>query len=165
MLIAVFSDSHDNVWNLNKALDLGARQHAELIIHCGDYCAPFVLMELARFDGEVHGVFGNVDGDKFLMADLVHTQFNNITLHGDIGELEVGGVEIAVVHSPKVAKALAATGDYDVVFYGHTHEKDIEKTGRCLIVNPGEIMGRLNAPSFCLYDTESRKANHVDLDL
>jgi putative phosphoesterase len=69
MIIAVFSDSHDNMWNLNKALEMAAEKQAELLIHCGDYCAPFVLIDLARFRGEVHGIFGNVDGDKYLITD------------------------------------------------------------------------------------------------
>lgn len=163
MIIAVLSDSHDNIWNLEKALKAASEKGARLLVHCGDYCAPFVLMELAKFDGQVHGVFGNVDGDKFLMANFVNTEFHNIVLHGDIGELMEEGSKIAFVHSPKVGKALAATGDYDVVFYGHSHEKSLEKVGDCLLVNPGEIMGRINAASFCLYDTESRKATHIEI--
>jgi len=164
MIIAVFSDSHDNIWNLNKALQLAALAGAEMLIHCGDYCAPFVLLDLARFAGQVHGVFGNVDGDKYLMTDWAHTKFSNITLHGDIGELDIAERKIAFVHSPKVANGLALTGEYEVVFYGHTHEKAIKKSGDCLLVNPGEIMGRLHAPSFCIYDIEKKEARHVGLD-
>jgi putative phosphoesterase len=94
---------------------------------------------------------------------LGSTKFTNITLYGDIGELDVKGTKIAFVHSPKVAKALASTGDYEAVFYGHTHEKSIEKVGESLVINPGEIMGRLNPPSFCLYDTEKKDAKHIEL--
>ncbi len=163
MIMAVFSDSHDNVWNLNRALKIAGEKQAELLVHCGDYCAPFVLIELAKFKGEVHGAFGNVDGDRFLMANFTNTKFSNITLHGDIGELDAQGAKIAFVHSPKVAKALASTGDYEAVFYGHTHEKAIEKVGSCLVVNPGEIMGRLSPASFCLYYTEKKEAKHIDI--
>lgn len=163
MIIAVFSDSHDNVWNLNKALEMAVEKQAELLIHCGDYCAPFVLIDLARFRGEVHGVFGNVDGDKYLMTEWAHTKFNNINLYGDIGELDAKGSKIAFVHSPKVAKALALTAEYEAVFYGHTHEKSIEKVGESLVINPGEIMGRLNLPTFCFYDTEKKEAKHIEL--
>ncbi len=163
MVVAVFSDSHDNVWNLNKALHLVAEEGAGILIHCGDYCAPFVLLDLARFKGRVHGVFGNVDGDKYLMTDWAHTKLNNITLHGDIGELDIEGTRIAFVHSPKVANGLALTGEYEAVFHGHTHERSIKKVGDCLMVNPGEIMGRLHTPSFCIYDAEKKKVRHVEI--
>jgi len=164
MIIAVFSDSHDNIWNLSKALEIVAEEQAELLVHCGDYCAPFVLAELAKFGGDIHGVFGNVDGDKFLMADFIHTKFTNITLYDDVGELEVEGVKVAFVHKLKIARALAATGDYQAVFFGHTHEKMSERIGNCLLVNPGEIMGRINTPSFCLFDTDKKEIQHIEVE-
>ena len=46
MIIAVMSDSHDNIWNLRKALTIIKKQKAKMIIHCGDFIAPFMLMEL-----------------------------------------------------------------------------------------------------------------------
>jgi len=163
MIIAVFSDSHDNIWNLSKAMKVVLKEQTELLIHCGDYCAPFMLAELAGLKGEVHGVFGNVDGDRFLMADFTHSKFRNITLHGEIGELDIDNSKVAFVHNPKVGKALAAIGDYCAVFYGHTHEQSIEKVGECLVVNPGEIMGRISKPSFCFFDTEKKEVKHVEL--
>ncbi|MFB0532703.1 MAG: metallophosphoesterase family protein, partial [Desulfatiglandales bacterium] len=54
MVIAIMSDSHDNIWNVRKALELIRAHKAELIVHCGDLVAPFTLMELAQFDGPVH---------------------------------------------------------------------------------------------------------------
>ncbi|MCF8024533.1 MAG: metallophosphoesterase family protein, partial [Desulfobacteraceae bacterium] len=36
MKIAVLSDTHDNIRNVRKALELIAGQHVEAIIHCGD---------------------------------------------------------------------------------------------------------------------------------
>ena len=163
MLIAVLSDSHDNIWNLNKILKMAVREGAEMLIHCGDFCAPFVFGELAVFGGDVHCVFGNVDGDKLLMADFAYNRFSNIRLHGDLGELDAGGRKIGFVHSPKIGRALAAGGGYDAVFYGHSHEAKSEKVGNCLLVNPGEVMGRINEPSFCLYDTDKAGVRHLKL--
>jgi hypothetical protein len=39
--IAVLSDSHDNIWALDEALNL--MRDAEAVIHCGDLIAPFVI--------------------------------------------------------------------------------------------------------------------------
>jgi len=37
MIIAVMSDSHDNIWNLRKALAIIKEKRAGMIIHCGDF--------------------------------------------------------------------------------------------------------------------------------
>ncbi len=46
MIIAVMSDSHDNIWKLREALAVIERERAGMIIHCGDFVAPFMLKEL-----------------------------------------------------------------------------------------------------------------------
>ena len=48
MIIAVMSDSHDNIWNLRKALAIIQKEGAGLIIHCGDFVAPFIMSIFAR---------------------------------------------------------------------------------------------------------------------
>ena len=44
MKIAVMSDTHDNIWNLEDALAIIKDEKADLIIHCGDFVAPFMLI-------------------------------------------------------------------------------------------------------------------------
>ena len=65
MQIAVLSDSHDNIWNLEKAL--ARLEAAEQLIFLGDFCAPFSLKQIAdAFRGPIHCLPGNHDGDMFL---------------------------------------------------------------------------------------------------
>jgi len=40
MIVAVMSDSHDNIWNLRKAVEIIKNSQAGLLIHCGDFIAP-----------------------------------------------------------------------------------------------------------------------------
>ena len=55
--------------------------------------------------------------------------------------LERGGADAAVdVHEPDEVDALAASGAYDVIVYGHTHEIDL-RDGETRVVNPGECGG------------------------
>ncbi|MCJ7773383.1 MAG: metallophosphoesterase family protein, partial [Desulfobacterales bacterium] len=82
MIIAVMSDSHDNIWNLRKALDIIKQEAAVMIIHCGDFVAPFMLKELDLAGIPVHGVFGNNDGDQYLLTKLSLTDLSNVTLYG-----------------------------------------------------------------------------------
>ena len=70
MLIAIMSDSHDNIWNVRKALDMAQSHKAKLIIHCGDLVAPFTLKELAQFEGPIHWVLGNNDGDPYMLTKI-----------------------------------------------------------------------------------------------
>ena len=112
MIIAVLSDAHDNIWNLADALEKVKAAGAEALIFCGDFCAPFTLTQIGKgFAGPVHCVFGNNDGDPFLLlrnASVV----GNVTLHGHYAELTLGGRRIAVNHYPEIARRLAESGEF-----------------------------------------------------
>lgn len=151
--IAVFSDSHDNIWNLERALAQVNAAGADVLLHCGDYVAPFIMPQLGEaFAGPIHGVWGNNDGDRALLTRQA-LNFPQITLHGDLAELTVDGVRVAVHHYPEIARPLAESGRYDLVCYGHNHLQNWERVGTCQLANPGEIMGRLGAASWGLFDT------------
>jgi len=68
MKIAIFSDIHDHIWNLEAAL--GAIQACDALLVCGDLCSPFIIDQLANgFPARpIHIVFGNNDGDLFRMS-------------------------------------------------------------------------------------------------
>lgn len=152
MLIAVMSDVHDNVWNLTDALEKIRKAGAAVLLFCGDFCAPFTLAEIAQgFDGPVHCVFGNNDGDPRLLLRNAEAA-GNVTIHGQYAELEIGGRQIAVNHYPEIARRLAEAGQFDLVCYGHDHRATIEPVGRTVLANPGEVMGRFGNPTFGLYD-------------
>ena len=156
MNIAVLSDTHDNIWNLERVLaEIGRQPDVRALIFCGDFCAPFTLQQIAEgFAGPVHVVFGNNDGDQLLLS-RVAGRFEHVTLHGFYAELEYGGRRIAVVHYPDLARRLAQSGQFDLVCYGHDHTAKVERVSGTLLVNPGEVMGRFGRPSYGLYDTES----------
>lgn len=153
MRIAVCSDIHDNIWRLEKMLRQAAG--CEALIFCGDFCAPFTLAQIADgFAGPVHVVWGNNDGDKWLLTQTARAS-ETVTLHGDFAELKLGGRSIAVNHYPGIAAPLAASGMYDAVFHGHDHTPREERIGPTLLLNPGEVMGRFGRSTFAVYDTET----------
>lgn len=57
--------------------------------------------------------------------------------------IEIQGKKIALMHEPQMIDALAQSGNFDIVIYGHTHEVDIRKINNTLIINPGEACGWL----------------------
>ena len=155
MKIAVFSDSHDNIAGLEQALQQANAAGAEMLLHCGDLVAPFMMDRLGKhFAGPVHVIFGNNDADLRLLQ-VVATGYPQITLHGIYAEVEADGRTIAMIHYPEPALRIAQSGQFDLVCYGHDHDKAVERIGSCVLANPGEILGMKGAPTWGLYDTTS----------
>ena len=150
--IAILSDTHDNLHNLDIALQQIAASGAEVMLHCGDLCAPFIIPRLAEsFAGLIHIIFGNNDGDGRLLQ-MQASRFAQVTLHGIYAELEISGRSLALIHYPEPARRIAQSSQFDVVCYGHNHLQNGETIGRCYLINPGEVLGMKGTPSWALYD-------------
>lgn len=159
MRIAILSDIHDNIWKLEEVLN--ETTNADAMIFCGDFCAPFTLVQICEaFGGPIHAVWGNSDGDKWLLTSLAAA---HLTLHGELAEIELGGRKIAVNHYPHIARQLAQARSFDAVFYGHDHKLHKEQVGDTLLLNPGEVMGRFGKNTFAWYDTESGAGEIIEV--
>ncbi|MBU1037158.1 metallophosphatase family protein [Patescibacteria group bacterium] len=155
MKIAIISDIHDNVPNLEKALNWLKQNKIEQLIFCGDLCAPSILAKVLapNFSGPIHMVFGNVE-DRNLLPKMV-ASFPQVQHYGDQGEIELENKKIAFVHFPKQARRLAESQKYDLVFYGHDHKPWEEKIKQTRLVNPGTLGGLFSLATFAVYDTVS----------
>ncbi len=107
-------------------------------------------------------MFGNNDADLYrITAKAFKT--GNCHLHGELFQATLEGKRFAVNHFDYIARPMAKSGDYDVVCFGHNHEFEISRTGQCLLINPGPIMGAKFSSgkwepansSFVIYDTAS----------
>jgi len=163
MLVAVMSDSHDNIWNLRKAVKIIKDRQAGLLIHCGDFIAPFMLKELDVAGIPVHGVFGNNDGDQYMLTKMSLSMLNNITLHGVSGQVDTEGFTIGFTHYAEMGDGLVFAGNCRLVCFGHSHEHEIRKVGHVTLLNPGEIMGKEGSPGFCFVDTKTANIERVEL--
>jgi uncharacterized protein len=125
MKIVILSDIHDNVWKLEAALK--QMQEAERLICCGDLCSPFIVRLLADGfpQGSLHIVFGNNDADLYRITQNANLYPDRVRLHGAFAELTLGGKRFAVNHYPEIAGGLAASGQYDVVCFGHNHRYEV----------------------------------------
>lgn len=163
MKIAVMSDSHDNIWNLRKALDIICSRNCGMIIHCGDFVAPFVFKEFIEAKIPLHAVFGNNDGDRYLLTKTAADSSGLITLYSLVGEHVADGCRIAFTHEWPVAEGLAAAGRYDLVCFGHSHQYDQDRINDAIVLNPGEIMGKDGDPGFCIVDTDGLGIERIDV--
>ncbi len=167
MIVAACADIHDNIWALERTLPRMAE--ADVFIFCGDFCAPFTLVQLAEgTEGKpLHLVWGNNDGDRHLLTQNAG-RFEHVVLHGELARFELGELRVAVNHYPDIATGLADSGQFDLVLYGHDHvpfeEQRQTGNGPCLLANPGEIMARFGATTFRLIDTDSRKTELITVD-
>ncbi|MFC6787582.1 metallophosphoesterase [Halobaculum halobium] len=162
MLVGVVSDTHDNAQYVEAAVDAFADAAVDVAIHCGDIVAPFSATPFEPGSGDnpdadwaFHAVRGNNDGE-WALADAVDA-FG--TYHGEFAELTLGSAEFAVYHgtSEPIVDALLASGSYDYVCRGHTHERVHEERDGTVHLNPGgvPIPGREKGPSAALVDTAS----------
>ena len=137
MKLGVMSDSHDNIPNVKRAVALFNEIGVELVVHAGDFIAPFSIDPLADLNCRVVGVFGNNDGERVVLAK----KFAAIgEVHPNLASASLGDKTIAVMHYPELAIPIAKSGEYDIVVYGHTHKIDIQKD-KSLLLNPGETGG------------------------
>ncbi len=163
MIVAVMSDSHDHIENIRKALEIVKKEKAEMILHCGDFVAPFMLKELDAAGIPVHGVFGNNDGDQHLLTRMSILDLKHITLYGIIGEVDADDFRIQFTHDQRIAEGLAASGHHDLVCFGHTHTYSQKQVGETVLLNPGEIMGKDGSPGYCLVDSKTSEILRVKL--
>jgi uncharacterized protein len=165
MLIGVISDTHDNLTQIEKAVQYFNQQNVDLVLHAGDYCAPFVLAKLKMLKCKLIGVFGNNDGDHELLKKRF-SETSNCTIHDRFAEVNADGYKIALLHGdePELLFALIGSQGFNAVIHGHSHNKGIEQRGKTLIINPGELCGYLTGKStLALLDTEKNQAQIVEL--
>lgn len=133
MILGIISDTHDHLDNLRNAIDIFIQKGVEHIIHAGDFTSPFTARVLMEFKGGFTGIFGNNDGDKLLLSKVyegkIHPQPHIINLHNK---------NIVIMHEPTVVQAIAESGHYDIVIYGHTHKASVKNINKTLVINPGE---------------------------
>ena len=79
--------------------------------------------------------------------------------------LEIDNRKIFITHYPELAEPMAKSGEFDAVFYGHNHDKKMEKVNNCLVLNPGEISAhKTGVASFAIYDSDKNTAEIIKLE-
>jgi putative phosphoesterase len=165
MKIAIISDSHDNLANLQKVLDYCREEKVEKLIHCGDLAEIETLDYLKEnFSGDIFWTFGNMDRGHAADYPFADGKYKAINIFSKHGEVEIMGKKIAFVHFPEYARRLAEEGRFDYVFYGHTHKPWTEKVQgennfgnikECELLNPGNVANQYYLPTFAIWDTNS----------
>lgn len=160
MKICIISDSHDNRYLMKAAVEEAHQLGAEAVLHCGDVVAPTTLRVLNPIGLPVHVIHGNNTGDTYSMARLSHDPESLIHYHGQDAGIELAGRKIFIVHYPHYARAMATTGEWDMVCCGHDHKALIEsidniRNSQTLYINPGTVGGIGAEPTYAMGDLET----------
>ena len=161
MKLGWMADSHENMPAIAKAVELFNREGVAVVLHAGDIISPITAKEFAKLKMPLIAVFGNNDGEKFFLREKLKGIGE---IHERKWEGELGGKRVLLIHVPDMLDALAASGAYDLIVYGHTHEVVVRK-GKTLVVNPGECGGWLTGRcTVAILDTERMTAEIHDLN-
>src|SRR5262245_27021398 len=137
MKIGVVSDTHGRLEITQKAIHLYRECGADLILHCGDIdCAKTVRLFTPI---PSHFVFGNWDLRPTRLKSAI-AEIGGVW-HDEIGRLDVAGKRLAWVHGHVRGQRqrLETSGDFDFLFYGHSHKHEVHRAGRTMVINPGAL--------------------------
>ncbi|MFO7794358.1 MAG: metallophosphoesterase, partial [Candidatus Nanohaloarchaea archaeon] len=134
-------------------------EEADITVHAGDYAREETFNALDTYSNEFYGVKGNCD---FFESEELEQSYT----------FEVKGLNIGVYHgtgitprghSPTLEKIAAEDLEVEILINGHTHQQDIEKTDKVLLLNPGSCTGvgggsaRPSNPSMMMLEVEKEK--------
>ena len=140
MRIAVVSDTHNNLRNVTRIVELLNAARVERVVHTGDITQARTLEVLARLHAPLVGVYGNNDEREEIAP--VAAQFAMQLVEGHLS-FEAAGRRVGVIHDPfHIDDALVAA--HDLVLHGHTHRLVLARRGSALLFNPGECAGMLD---------------------
>jgi putative phosphoesterase len=161
-MIGILSDSHDNIPKIRQAMALFKSRACRLVLHAGDIIAPFAAQELAAAGRPVRAVFGNCDGEKEGLKNIIQA-FGEIRPEPFVLDWE--GKRIFLTHVPRQIEDELFGETYDLLVCGHTHKAEVRRQGKSVLINPGETGGWLYGRSTVgLFDPETGRAEIIGLD-
>lgn len=165
MKIGIISDTHDDIGNIKKAVNIFKNKDIKTVIHLGDIVAPPAIKFFKDF--KLIGIFGNNDGYKQYLLEIYGLIGGE--LKGDFASIEIDGLKFALYHGEfsDITASLAKSGDYDFVLSGHTHIANVSKSGKTILINPGSahrFFTNDTGPTVAVLDTESKKAEIIGID-
>ena len=158
--ICIVSDSHDHREPLAAAVAEAKALGAQALLHCGDLVAPSTLHAIVGLGVQIHLIHGNNTGDLFHLSRFAQEYGHHVQYYGQDASLDLAQRRIFMVHYPHYAKAMALTGQYDLVCNGHEHRAVIErirniKGKETLRIDPGTVAGVSASPTYVFGDLQT----------
>lgn len=140
MRIGVVSDTHNNLKNIDKIINLFNKEKVPLVIHTGDIANAKSLERFSKLNSKLIGVYGNNDRNELGIEEIAAK--NNFLFQEPPNLLNLCDRNIAIFHEPDcIDDFLLRNKDIHVVLHGHTHRYKNEVNNNILFFNPGESAG------------------------
>ena len=140
MKIGVVSDTHNNLRNVGRIVELFNEYGVERVIHTGDITQAKTLDVFAELTMPMYGVYGNNDEERDSLVAAVERYgfiFQEPPFVPEWAERA-----IMVVHDPLELEGHLDDG-HDLALHGHTHLYRYEERRGQVVFNPGECAGHM----------------------
>jgi uncharacterized protein len=137
--IGVVSDTHNQLQNVRRIVELFNAARVDRVIHTGDITQARTLEAFGGLTAPLVGVFGNNDEREPLRTAAARA---GVRLEEPPLSLAWAERRLLVVHDPHFLGHADLAGN-DLVLHGHTHRAVHERRGGALVFNPGECAGQL----------------------
>ncbi|HWL09215.1 MAG TPA: metallophosphoesterase [Planctomicrobium sp.] len=162
MLVGIFSDTHDHLDNIRRAVAFFNERECRAVLFAGDLVSTFAIPPLRQLNCPIYGCFGDNEGNRIGIQ-------GGFKIIGQIKEAPAAytlddNTRIIIAHMPRQLRD--CQGEYDIAIHGHTHRPLIktDDSGR-LVINPGEASGwTYGQPTVALLETTTRHAEIIPLD-
>lgn len=151
MKILIFSDSHGDLKNMKKAINHFS--DIKTLIHLGDFIKDANDIKLIFPHLNIYAISGNNDYENLESEKFIDLEENRFFItHGHkygvyygINNLYYKGIENGA----------------NIILFGHTHCKFLEKSNDILILNPGSISRPRDCyvPSFSILEIKDYELN------
>lgn len=161
--IGIISDTHDDIENTKRAIELFNNLGVNHVFHAGDYIFPGMLRLFKALNSKVnlYGVRGNNDGELLGIVN-VFKEIENAVFFNEFGRVVIDSTEIGIYHgtNSELSDTLIQSQIFDLLILGHTHVRRIDKIGKTLVLNPGTLNKNFfpkeeqEIPSIIIYERE-----------
>ncbi|NOZ80201.1 MAG: metallophosphoesterase [DPANN group archaeon] len=160
-MIGIIADTHDNVANILKAVQLFSERGCTLVLHLGDVVAPATV---TFFNGlNMRFIRGNCDGDIIMLRKKTGEIGGKYL--GDAAELEIEGKRFFLTHGDdgRALEGAINSQRFDYILHGHTHVKRDEKMGKTRIINPGAHYFTTEHKTVALLDPSTDRLEFMEI--
>jgi len=162
MLIGLMSDTHNDIEATKRAIAIFQSRGIKTVIHAGDITSPRMLQYLKDFVCYI--VLGNGD---LIDSEEIDVKANELGMKSvDLkSEFELAGKKFLVFHGHDVPmyREAVASGKYNYIIKGHTHNFENYISNGCRIINPGAVYGH-DESSIAILDVEADKVEKINLE-
>jgi len=135
MRIGIISDTHNDIFCIEKAVEFFNLRKADAVLHCGDIFSPSAAKKFSALNCGFKAIFGNNDYERAALENVI----SDFGIIADAPfEFKIDGKNFVMFHR----FFSVADGKYDYVLYGHTHKPRAENINGTLFLNAGEACGR-----------------------